>query len=134
MAILLSVVPAFASHLEASLAGSNFEIDDNANLKLDDAAPSIDWGSLAHPNGPELRSTDLATGQNDNSYKGGVKEDTECPGEVTGSIPNNKSDLLTFHVYEEAGVGAHRYDPDGLRVQPVHHGLPRWSQCGADRR
>lgn len=93
-----------ASHGLASLAGSNFEIDDNANLKLDDASPSVDWGSLAHPNGPELRNTDAPTGQSDDSYKGGVKEDTECPGEVTGSIPNNKSDLLTFHLYEEAGT------------------------------
>ena len=64
---------------------------------------AVDWADLADPNGPELRAVDLATGQNDDSYKGGVKEDTECPAETTGSIPNNKSDLLTFHVYEEAG-------------------------------
>jgi hypothetical protein len=107
VAVGLGAIPATASHPEASLAGSNFEIDEDANLKLDDAAPSVDWGSLAHPNGPELRATDLATGQNDDSYKGGVKEDTECPDETTGSIPNNKSDLLTFHVYEEPGVGTH---------------------------
>ena len=106
-------VAAFAAHPEASLAGSNFEIDENANLKLDDPAPSVDWGSLAHPNGPELRATDLATGQNDNSYRGGVKEDTVCPGETTGSIPNNKSDLLTFHVNEEAGTGG---DPGFLNL------------------
>lgn len=100
---LIAIMPALAAHPLASLTGSNFEIDENANLKLDDGAPKVDWGSLAHPNGPELRATDLATGQNDNSYKGGVKEDTECPAETTGSIPNNKSDLLTFHVYEEPG-------------------------------
>jgi hypothetical protein len=94
---------ALASHPEASLPGSNFEIDDNANLKLDDPSPSVDWGSLAHPDGPELRATDKPTGQNDDSYQGGVKEDTACPGETTGSIPNNKSDLLTFHVYTEPG-------------------------------
>ncbi|HEU0214237.1 MAG TPA: SpaA isopeptide-forming pilin-related protein [Jiangellaceae bacterium] len=99
--------PALANHPEASLLGSNFEIDENANLKLDDPAPSVDWGSLAHPNGPELRATDTATGRDDDSYSGGVKEDTECPGETTGSIPNNKSDLLTFHVYEEPGTGGH---------------------------
>ncbi|MGH8823345.1 MAG: prealbumin-like fold domain-containing protein [Jiangellaceae bacterium] len=96
-----------ASHPLATLAGSNFEIDVDANLKLDDAPPAVDWGVLAHPNGPELRATDAATGQNDDSYKGGVKEDTECPDETTGSIPNNKSDLLTFHVYEEAGTAGH---------------------------
>jgi hypothetical protein len=88
---------AYASHPEASLTGSNFEIDVDANLKVDDAAPSIDWASVT-----EIRATDAPTGQNDDSYKGGVKEDTTCPDEVTGSIPNNKSDLLTFSVYEEA--------------------------------
>jgi len=97
------MAPVFAGHGLASLPGSNFEIDDDANLKLDHAAPSVDWGSLAHPNGPELRQTDAPTGRDDDSYKGGVKEDTECPDETTGSIPNNKSDLLTFHVYEEPG-------------------------------
>jgi hypothetical protein len=55
----------------------------------------------------EIRAIDKPAGQTDDSYKGGVKEDTECPGEVTGSIPNNKSDLRTFHVYEEAGTGTH---------------------------
>jgi hypothetical protein len=99
-----------ASHGLATLSGSNFEIDDSANLKLDHASPNVDWGSLAHPNGPELRRNDAPTGQNDDSYKGGVKEDTACPEETTGSIPNNKSDLLTFHVYEEPG------DPGFLNI------------------
>ena len=105
---LTQIGRAEAAHPEASLAGSNFEIDDDANLRVDDAAPSIDWSGLTHPNGPELRATDLATGQADNSYKGGVKEDTACPGEVTGSIPNNKSDLLTFHVTRRPGPAAIR--------------------------
>jgi len=91
-----------------SLAGSSFEIDADANLVVD-AVGKTDWGSLAHanPTDPEKRAADIPTGSNDNSYKGGVKEDTTCPGEETGSIPNNKSDLLTFHVYEEPGVGNH---------------------------
>jgi hypothetical protein len=104
LAALALAISASAGHGSASLAGSDFEIDDNANLKLDDGAP---WGTLAHPNGPELRATDAPTGRDDDSYQGGVKEDTECPGETTGSIPNNKSDLLTFHVYEEPGTGGH---------------------------
>jgi hypothetical protein len=105
LALGIVALPALANHEEASLEGSNFEIDVNANLKVDDAAPSIDW---ATPNlVGESRATDLATGQNDDSYKGGVKEDTPCPDETTGSIPNNKSDLLTFSVYEEAGTGGH---------------------------
>ena len=39
---LVLALPATASHPEASLPGSNFEIDINANLKVDDPAPSID--------------------------------------------------------------------------------------------
>ncbi|MDC5699369.1 prealbumin-like fold domain-containing protein [Intrasporangium calvum] len=98
---LLVAPPASAVPGLATLPGSSFEIDEDSNLKLDNADYK-DWGVLAHPNGPEIRATDETTGQTDDSYKGGVKEDTECPGETTGSIPNNKSDLLTFHVYKEA--------------------------------
>ncbi|MFP5334842.1 MAG: collagen binding domain-containing protein [Actinomycetes bacterium] len=98
---------ALAAHGLATLSPSTFEIDDDANLKQDHAAPSTDWATLAHPNGPEQRATDAPTGRNDDSYAGGVKEDTSCPGEVTGSIPNNKSDLLTFHVHEEPGTATH---------------------------
>jgi hypothetical protein len=98
-AALVLVMPATASHPEESLPGSNFEIDTNANLKLDDPAPSIDWVSVT-----ESRATDRPTGASDDSYQGGTKEDSVCPGEVTGSIPNNKSDLKTFHVFREAGT------------------------------
>lgn len=94
---------AFANHSEASLAGSNFEIDVDANLKVDDPAPpSLDWANVT-----EIRATDKVNGTGDNSYAGGVKEDSACPGETTDSIPPNKSDLLSFHVYEEAGTGTH---------------------------
>src|SRR5918995_894312 len=98
VAVLLvsSVIQAAATHGLASLPGSNFEIDNNANLKVDHAAPSIDWASVT-----ESRKTDLASGQNDDSYAGGAKEDDACPGTTTGSIPNNKSDLLTFGAYVE---------------------------------
>ena len=94
--LLVGMQAAQASHPEVSLAGSNFEIDVDANLKVDDPAPSIDWASVT-----ETRATDLATGSADDSYQGGVKEDTSCPGETTGSIPNNKSDLLSFGAYVE---------------------------------
>lgn len=94
---------AAASHPEASLAGSDFEIDVDANLKVDDPAPpSLDWANVS-----EIRATDKVNGTGDNSYAGGVKEDTSCPGETTDSIPPNKSDLLSFHVYREAGTGSH---------------------------
>jgi hypothetical protein len=98
--MLAYVIPASASHPEASLPGSNFEIDVNANLKVDDPAPSIDWASVS-----EARRNDTATGSNDDSYSGGAKEDDACPGTTTGSIPNNKSDLLTFGAYVEPEAG-----------------------------
>jgi hypothetical protein len=104
LALGIVALPALASHEEASLEGSNFEIDVDANLKVDDTDDplSLDWENV-----DEIRATDADTGQTDDSYKGGVKEDTQCPAETTGSIPNNKSDLLTFSVYEEEGTGGH---------------------------
>lgn len=98
--LVTSVIQAYASHDEESLPGSNFEIDTDANLKVDDPAPSIDWASVS-----ETRRTDALSGSTDDSYQGGVKEDTVCPGEVTGSIPPNKSDLLNFGAYVEPEVG-----------------------------
>ena len=99
VAVGLGAIPASASHYQASLEGSDFQIETDANLKVDaDPDATLDWANVA-----EVRATDLATGQTDNSYKGGVKEDTVCPDETTGSIPNNKSDLKTFGVYEEEG-------------------------------
>ena len=79
--------------------GGNFEIDGGtggSNLIVNGSAPDIDWVSVN-----EARRNDAPTGQNDDSYQGGVKEDTACPGETTGSIPNNKSDLKTFGAYVE---------------------------------
>ena len=96
LASLLMIVPALASHPEVSLPGSDFEIDTNANLKVDDAAPSIDWAGVA-----DNRKADLASGGGDNSFGQGSKEDTAVPSVVSGSIPPNKSDLLTFGTYLE---------------------------------
>jgi uncharacterized surface anchored protein len=94
--VLAYVLPAAASHPEVSLPGSNFEIDTDANLKVDDPAPSIDWAGVS-----EVRKDDKATGQTDDSFGQGTKEDTPVPTVVSGSIPNNKSDLLNFGVYQE---------------------------------
>jgi len=93
---LVASAIALAAHPEVSLTGSNFEIDIDANLKVDDASPSIDWENV-----PDVRNNDAPTGRNDDSYAGGSKEDDPCPGTTTGSIPNNKSDLLTFGTYVE---------------------------------
>ncbi|MBA2767620.1 MAG: prealbumin-like fold domain-containing protein [Sporichthyaceae bacterium] len=94
---LLSPTGAFATHGDVSLSGSNFEIDTDANLKVDHAdPPSIDWATV-----PETRKAELFTGAKDESFREGTKEDTAVPTVVTGSIPPNKSDLLTFGVYLE---------------------------------
>jgi hypothetical protein len=99
-AIGLTVPTATASHYQASLEGSAFQIEDNANFVVDaDAEATLDWNNVE-----EARQGDLATGTNDDSYSGGVKEDTACPTTTTGSIPNNKSDLKTFGVYVEPGA------------------------------
>ena len=101
-ALFISVQAAEATHGLSTLAGSNFEIDNNANLKVDHQSMD-DWASVN-----EVRNDDAPTGRNDDSYAGGAKEDDTCPGTTTGSIPNNKSDLLTFGAYveeEENGSG-----------------------------
>lgn len=90
---------AFATHYQATLEGSNFQIDDDANLKVDpDPDATLDWANV-----DQTQRGDAPTGRGDDSYSGGTKEDTVCPDQTTGSIPNNKSDLLSFGVYEEEG-------------------------------
>lgn len=94
-AYAMAPTPADASHPEVSLPGSNFEIDTDANLKVDDGG-SLDWANVT-----ETRKADLPPGQNDNSFGQGAKEDTPVPSVVTGSIPPNKSDLRNFGVFLE---------------------------------
>jgi hypothetical protein len=92
---------ALASHPEVSLPGSDFEIDTDANLRLDDPAPSLDWANVA-----ESRRADRPTGAADDSFGQGTKEDSAVPTVVDGGIPPNKSDLLNFGVYlERTGTG-----------------------------
>src|SRR4051794_20957302 len=84
------------------LPGSNFEIDTDANLKVDGAADCIDW--LADGTGSALRSgvlttNDKPTGASDDSFGQGSQEDDADPTVIAGSIPPNKSDLKTFGLY-----------------------------------
>jgi hypothetical protein len=80
----------------ASLPNSNFEIDDDANLLLDGAAPALDWSEV-----DEDRQPDAISGSGDDAFGKGTKEDTAVPAPVEGGIPPNKSDLKTFGVYLE---------------------------------
>ncbi|MDH3308641.1 MAG: hypothetical protein OEO77_14140, partial [Acidimicrobiia bacterium] len=92
--VALAVGPALAGHAEVSLPGSEFEIDADANLVLDDSG--LDWATVV-----EERRSDEPSGTGDNSFGQGSKEDTPVPSVVSGSIPPNKSDLKTFGVYQE---------------------------------
>ena len=111
----------------ASLPGSTFEIDTDANLTVQGAAPALDWANVT-----DIKKSDLATGSGDDSFGGGSKEDTAVPVVTDGSIPPNKSDLKTFGVYQEetaSGKFLHLFwtrvqdpsghDEHGLRVQQV---------------
>jgi hypothetical protein len=51
---------------------------------------------------------DLASGTKDNSFGQGTKTDSSNVSVVTGSIPNNKSDLTRF--YEAAQVGSNTHN------------------------
>ena len=97
----VAVSPAQADHGDVSLDGSNFEIDTDANLKVDHTSPpSLDWANVT-----EERKTDAPSGSGDDSFGQGSKEDTAVPSVVSGSIPPNKSDLLTFGTYLEETAG-----------------------------
>ena len=85
------------------LPGSTFEID--GNLIVDGGAGAEDWA-----NAPQLQTaTDTPSGQQDNAFGQGTKENTAVPTIVDGSIPNNKSDLSHFYVASEAGANNHIY-------------------------
>ena len=90
-AILAVLSVSVSSSVLANLAGSPFDAKDG-NLLLDDE--SQDW-----VNAPNLAvALDLPTGQQDDSFGNGTKEDSAVPSVIDGSIPNNKSDLTRFYV------------------------------------
>ena len=103
-AVLLVVLgSALASHGSASLTGSNFEIDANANLKVDDASPSMDWlndAGTAIRGGVDVQA-DTPSGKNDSAFGQGTAENQEPPTIKNGSIPPNKSDLTNFGIFNE---------------------------------
>ena len=88
-----------------TLNNSAFEVDTSANLIVNTSG-CVDW--LTGGTGTSFRSgvtvkQDSASGQNDESFGNGTKEDTAVPSIVTGGIPPNKSDLKAFGVYTEQG-------------------------------
>ena len=85
--VLLPPSSAFA------LSGSTFQGADGDLL----GTGGTDWQSA-----PNLAiGYDKPTGQGDDSFGQGTKEDTEVPSVVSGQIPNNKSDLTRLYVSSE---------------------------------
>jgi uncharacterized repeat protein (TIGR01451 family) len=96
-----TTVPADYIQDDPEPAGDPIEIDGNL---ADGAAAGKDWatvGIVCQTVGCKL---DEPTGQTDNAFGQGTKEDTPVPTIVFGSIPNNKSDLLRFYVANERFV------------------------------
>ena len=86
------------------LAGSNFEIETDANLVVNGPADCIDWltgGSGTDFRAGVLKKDDKPSGTTDDSFGQGTQENDANPTIVTGSIPPNKSDLKTFGLFPE---------------------------------
>ena len=96
--VAFAAVLVFAFGSSATIGGSPFEAEDG-NL-IQNTSPNPDWATVA-----EARKNDQPTGQQDDSFGNGTKEDTPVPSIVNGSIPNNKSDLKTFGVYNQTTAG-----------------------------
>jgi uncharacterized repeat protein (TIGR01451 family) len=102
---LSATVPNNFLQIPPSPTGTAIEID--GNLTDDNAVAGNDWDSLADSlfdctSNPKIGcDIDRPTGRTDNSFGQGTKEDTSVPKVVSGSIPNNKSDLLRFYVSRE---------------------------------
>jgi uncharacterized repeat protein (TIGR01451 family) len=104
---LSATVPNNILQIPPSPTGTAIEID--GNLDDDNAVAGHDWKSLAdtlfkctgNPATSIGCDIDRPTGRTDNSFGQGTKEDTPVPKIVSGSIPNNKSDLLRLYVSRE---------------------------------
>ena len=102
LAVCMAAALAVALPVAANLTGSSFESTDG-NVQVD-VSGNKDWS-----NAPNLKTAlDKPTGQQDDSFGQGTKEDSPVPTVVTGSIPNNKSDLTRFYVSDE-NVGARHF-------------------------
>ena len=96
--IALAGVLVFAISANSTINGSPFEAQDG-NL-ISNANGNPDWATVT-----EQRKADQPTGSTDDSFGNGTKEDTPVPSIIDGSIPNNKSDLKTFGVYNQTTAG-----------------------------
>jgi hypothetical protein len=86
------------------LAGSTFAGGDGNLLTNPTTFGTTDWQNVSGVN----PGFDLASGQGDNSFGNGTKEDNPAVTVGNGSIPNNKSDLTRF--YEAAEIGSNNHN------------------------
>jgi hypothetical protein len=105
---------ATCNNAAATLSGSGFEVDPvpppaantGANLIVNTTG-CIDWltgGTNTGFRAGVVAQNDTPSGNADESFGNGTKEDTAVPSIVDGGIPPNKSDLKAFGVYSEQGT------------------------------
>jgi hypothetical protein len=88
------------------LPGSTFAGGDGNLLASPTTFGSTDWQNVSGLN----HGVDKASGNSDNSFGQGTKEDDPNVTVVTGSIPNNKSDLTRFYEASEfSSVNNHNF-------------------------
>ena len=95
----LAPITQLASAPVMALSGSSFDATDG-NFAVNGG--ETDWCSASLA---VTAKNDLPTGQNDDSYAEGAKEEDVNPPVETGSIPNNKVDLTRMYVAGETGAG-----------------------------
>lgn len=107
----LALIMAGTTAAQANLPGSPFEGNDG-NLVVNTAG-NTDWANIGISCVTPIAGCgiDKPTGQTDDSFGTGTKEDTAVPSVVDGSIPNNKSDLTRFYArfIEEANGSTYAY-------------------------
>lgn len=95
-ALVLVSAGVFASQqASATLSGAAFEGNDG---NIVPAGTGTDWSNLVAKGGTLAVGTDQQTGQCDNSFTQGSKEDETAVVIGLGSIPNNKADIGKFAV------------------------------------
>ncbi|HZT94458.1 MAG TPA: DUF11 domain-containing protein [Gaiellaceae bacterium] len=96
----------FVASSGAILTGSTFEGNDG-NMVVN-ASNHTDWASLAGKSGLQTL-VDLPSGQSDNAFGVGSKEDDTQVTVVTGEIPPNKNDLTRAYLYNEVNGSSFLY-------------------------
>jgi len=96
-----AILALFVASAAGNLPGSTFDAGDG-NLVVNDEAH--DWANVGidcPPGTVQGCGIDKPSGQQDDSFGQGTKEDTPSPTIVNGSIPPSKSDLLRFYTSNE---------------------------------